>query len=62
MAGFERTVSAGIGLAYWGRGRGRNTRSATAETVLHEADAAMYRAKAAGKNRVVVSTLGPLTN
>jgi GGDEF domain-containing protein len=45
-------VTASIGITYATRERrGDGERSATADEVLHDADAAMYRAKNRGKNR-----------
>jgi PAS domain S-box-containing protein len=61
VAGVDHTVSASIGVAYSSHGRDRDVRAATAEDVLQEADAAMYRAKAAGKNRVEISVPSELT-
>lgn len=40
-------VGASVGIAFWRPGT-------TIETLLHEADAAMYRAKHGGKNRAVI--------
>jgi PAS domain S-box-containing protein len=55
VAGGEYTVSASVGLAYSSRTPAGRSQADTAEHILHEADAAMYRAKAAGKNRVEVA-------
>lgn len=56
--GVEHVISASVGLAYAG-GPG-STR--TAEDVLRDADAAMYRAKAAGKDRFEVFENGLRTD
>jgi diguanylate cyclase (GGDEF)-like protein len=42
-------VSASIGIAVWSA---RSSRAASIDDLLNTADDAMYRAKAAGKNRV----------
>jgi GGDEF domain-containing protein len=52
VKGIQHLVTASIGITYATRGRrGGGERSATADEVLHDADAAMYRAKDRGKNR-----------
>ncbi|MDX6210649.1 MAG: hypothetical protein QOE24_3040, partial [Frankiales bacterium] len=50
--GVAHTVTASIGITYAVLGAGGRT--VTADDVLHEADAAMYAAKARGKNRFEV--------
>jgi GGDEF domain-containing protein len=47
--GIPATVSASVGIAF-------NRTGANADDILRDADAAMYAAKAAGKNRFVEST------
>jgi PAS domain S-box-containing protein len=51
VKGVEYTVTASVGITYASLGPAGRARPLTAEDVLHEADAAMYVAKDAGKNR-----------
>jgi GGDEF domain-containing protein len=59
----QRLVTASIGITYATRERrGDGERSATADEVLHDADAAMYQAKNRGKDRFVLFEGGDLTD
>jgi len=51
-AGVQRTVTLSIGIAGISPGKGDDDHKSLAEALLAEADAALYRAKAAGRNRV----------
>jgi predicted signal transduction protein with EAL and GGDEF domain len=50
VGGADYVVTVSVGIAYAG--------TWSADQLLHEADAAMYRAKDAGKNRVEVAPAG----
>jgi two-component system cell cycle response regulator len=50
--GVERTITLSIGIAGIQPGRGDDDHKSLAEGLLAEADAALYRAKAGGRNRV----------
>jgi diguanylate cyclase (GGDEF)-like protein/PAS domain S-box-containing protein len=63
VKGFQHVVTASVGITYATRERrGDGERSATADEVLHDADAAMYQAKNRGKDRFVLFEGGDLTD
>ncbi|MGZ4639992.1 MAG: diguanylate cyclase domain-containing protein, partial [Actinomycetes bacterium] len=57
--GVEHVITASIGIAYATLAPGEGTGTASAEEVLHDADAAMYQAKDRGKDRFVVFGQSP---
>jgi PAS domain-containing protein len=57
--GIDHVVTASIGITYATRGRDSRTGRVTADEVLQDADAAMYRAKELGKDRFEVFEHGP---
>ncbi|HEY8507837.1 MAG TPA: DUF484 family protein, partial [Steroidobacteraceae bacterium] len=55
-SGVKETITLSIGVAAAGPGEGNRDYKSLAERLIAEADAALYRAKSAGRNRIVVSS------